>query len=297
MALEPDQRISPADTMSDNQIAAQIDALRLQFPKTRDLYREVCVLLFFRYGITPTANRLYQYVRKGSMGTPAQVLSEFWSDLRERSRVRIEHPEMPEELRHAGGELVMQLWQMAQSAAKESFSEQSKQVALELRQAREHADARDLATRALSDELNSTRTELDRSRQLQADLGLQLAVIQGRLASMTEMLRDQSDEMDELRAALDAARHEIARTAGESNALRVQLAIARSRASRKPIAGIPGKSSPDQESLQLDPEFQSLPEGPALPAPRRPSRAQKSGGTGPAKSGTGRGRKKGSAKQ
>ncbi len=36
------------------------------------LYREVCGLLFFRYGVTPTANKLYSLVRKGSMGTPAE---------------------------------------------------------------------------------------------------------------------------------------------------------------------------------------------------------------------------------
>ena len=44
------------------EIAAEIDRLRGEFPKTQDLYREVCVLLFFRYGITPTTNRLYQLV-------------------------------------------------------------------------------------------------------------------------------------------------------------------------------------------------------------------------------------------
>jgi len=38
-------------------IAQEINQLRAQFPRTQDLYREVCVLLFFRHGITPTANR------------------------------------------------------------------------------------------------------------------------------------------------------------------------------------------------------------------------------------------------
>jgi hypothetical protein len=37
------------------QLDAEIAQLRAQFPRTADLYREVCVLLFFRYGITPTA--------------------------------------------------------------------------------------------------------------------------------------------------------------------------------------------------------------------------------------------------
>ena len=78
--------IAPDET----RLAAEIERLKADFPKTRELYREACALLFFRFGITPTANRLYQLVRKGSMSTPTAVLGEFWAELREKSRVRIE---------------------------------------------------------------------------------------------------------------------------------------------------------------------------------------------------------------
>ena len=56
---------------TEAQIHADIEALRERIPETQDLYREVCTILFFRYGITPTANKLYQYVRKGSMSAPS----------------------------------------------------------------------------------------------------------------------------------------------------------------------------------------------------------------------------------
>jgi len=36
-------------------MANDIAELRARFPETRALYREVCGLLFFRYGVTPTA--------------------------------------------------------------------------------------------------------------------------------------------------------------------------------------------------------------------------------------------------
>jgi len=52
---------------TESAIAVSVAELRERFPRTQDLYREVCVLLFFRHGITPTANKLYQLVRKGSM--------------------------------------------------------------------------------------------------------------------------------------------------------------------------------------------------------------------------------------
>lgn len=69
----------------DEEIASAVASLRKQFPNTLDLYREVCVLLFFRHGITPTANKLYQLVRKGSMSAPTQALNRFWGTLREGS--------------------------------------------------------------------------------------------------------------------------------------------------------------------------------------------------------------------
>jgi hypothetical protein len=98
---------------SDSTIAASVAELRERFPRTQDLYREVCVLLFFRHGVTPTANKLYQLVRKGSMSAPTEALNRFWKTLRERSRVTIEHSDLPDELRAAAGDLVATLWTSA----------------------------------------------------------------------------------------------------------------------------------------------------------------------------------------
>lgn len=101
----------------ESRLTAEIERLKADFPKTRELYREACALLFFRFGITPTANRLYQLVRKGSMSTPTAVLGEFWAELREKSRVRIEHPDLPADLQAAAGELVAALWNRSSADA------------------------------------------------------------------------------------------------------------------------------------------------------------------------------------
>jgi chromosome segregation ATPase len=51
------------------------------------------------------------------MSTPASVLSEFWAELREKSRVRIEHPDLPTDLSDAAGELIGTLWTRATTSA------------------------------------------------------------------------------------------------------------------------------------------------------------------------------------
>jgi chromosome segregation ATPase len=45
------------------------------------------------------------------------VLSEFWAELREKSRVRIEHPDLPTDLSDAAGELIGTLWTRATISA------------------------------------------------------------------------------------------------------------------------------------------------------------------------------------
>src|ERR1700686_5728764 len=113
-----------SDVLPDEtRLAAEIDRLKAEFPKTRELYREVCALLFFRFGLTPTANRLYQLVKRGSMGTPTEVLAEFWTRLREKSRVRLERPDLPPDLQAAAGDLVAALWDKSTAAAHAGLEE------------------------------------------------------------------------------------------------------------------------------------------------------------------------------
>ncbi len=117
--MDKPNHLTPMDSefTNETQLTAEIDRLREQFPQTQDLYREVCALLFFRYGITPTANKLYQLVRKGSMSAPAEALTKFWTELREKSRTRIEHPDLPDTLRAATGEFAVAVWTAANSQA------------------------------------------------------------------------------------------------------------------------------------------------------------------------------------
>ncbi|MGY6258604.1 DNA-binding protein [Paraburkholderia caledonica] len=117
-------------------------------------YREVCALLFFRYGITPTANRLYQLVRRGSMGTPTAVLGEFWAELREKSRVRIDHPDLPDDLGAAAGELVATLWMRATASAEAALDALRDEVEAQRVEAQQ-------SVVAARDELGRTETALE----------------------------------------------------------------------------------------------------------------------------------------
>ena len=231
------------DVASDEvRLAAEIERLKAEFPKTRELYREVCALMFFRYGITPTANRLYQLVHRGSMSTPTAVLSEFWATLREKSRVRIEHADLPEELQGAAGELMGALWTRATAAAQASLEA----LRLEVEDARRAAEG---ATAAVRADLAHTEVALEQRTaalltaqvriqeleqahaaavatrgSLEAELAREREASRERDTALTQTRADFAAERDKLRASA-----ELAETRWQAAEKRAQLEIERER--------------------------------------------------------------------
>lgn len=190
----------------DRRLQAEIEDLRSKFQDTQELYREVCTLLFFRHGITPTANKLYQLVRKGSMSAPSEALARFWEMLRQKSRVRIEHPDLPQELRDAAGEAIGALWQRAQALATDQLaavrSETLAAVATanaQVEAAQARAEKAEAAHSAQQAELAQCRTQLQEAAQA-------LAREQGSRSTLQLQLEAGDEQRRELQRALEAAR-------------------------------------------------------------------------------------------
>ncbi len=210
----------------ERQLHAEIEQLRAQFPRTQELYREVCVLLFFRHGITPTANRLYQLVKKGSMNAPAEALTRFWATLREKSRVRIEHPDLPAELQSVTGELAAALWTRAVDMAQDQLAaaqlEAQRSVAdAEARQARAEAE-RD----QVRQELTGNAAALDAAQSRVTELDQALAVSVATASTLQEQVRLAQQGEQQLQRALATARHDFA---SELDKLRADSTLAQER--------------------------------------------------------------------
>jgi len=180
-----------AENASDlESMRADVDALRERFPKTADLYRETCAIMFFRYGITPTTNALYQVVRKGSMSVPAVALRQFWDDLRRQTRVDVANAGLPEELHDLAGKLLGQLWSGAQNAADESVAHLKADLATEreaLLAEKAHADQQMSAMAAKLDE--ATRAAIVREQDLVAlreQLSAERATVQKAESQLSE---------------------------------------------------------------------------------------------------------------
>ena len=223
-----------------NQIQAEVERLRAQFPDTQELYREVSALLFFRYGITPTANKLYQLVRKGSMSAPAEALNKFWETLREKSRIRIEHPDLPESLRDAAAAMLTTVWQQAQTQAQEGLQSFREDAQAKIDHAHnavqataERLQVSEATAKELGQSLQSTQSALNRA---QTEMGIlqnqvETAMTQRRelQESLNALQQRFTHELEQQRTASAAAAE---RFATESKRLLLEIDRERTHAAK-----------------------------------------------------------------
>lgn len=220
----------------ESEIQAEIESLKERFSETRELYREVCALLFFRHGITPTANKLYQYVRKGSMGAPAEALARFWEELRLKARVEIDHPDLPEALKVAAADAVQTIWGQATELARtelavlrvEAQTELGKALA-DLGAAQERTKAAEVLVQEMHGRLAELEPQLQASnraheseRRAHAATTARTEALQRQVAELQaqqdRIRADFSAELDKGRTAIEAASERAA--GAERRALR-----------------------------------------------------------------------------
>lgn len=202
-------------------LETDIDVLRERFPDTQQLYRQVCALLFFHYGETPTANKLYQLVRKGSMSAPAKALRDFWIEVREKSRVDVGRPDLPAEVAAAAGELAASLWQLAANAAQQGLQSFQHEAQLEVDNARQILETtRHEREAALEDSRRATDSAAAEKRRA-AELDALLVREQAANALLREEVARARQETGAAGSALADARKDFA---AELEKLRMSLA-------------------------------------------------------------------------
>lgn len=189
--------------LTEQQLVADIDELRPRFPRTVDLYREACVLLFFRYGITPTANKLYQLVRKGSMSAPTQALNDFWNQLRDRSRVTIEHAGLPDDLRTVAGEMVAAIWKSAQTMSTDALASLRAEAAATADAAEAKAAQAETARTYALAERDDARRHLETAHETIEHLRQSLAASTATNAGLETRLEDMRAQLAEIQTRSD----------------------------------------------------------------------------------------------
>lgn len=202
--------------------------------------------MFFRYGMQPTANKVYQLVRKGTVATPAQAVTEFWKELRAKSRVAIQHPGLPEDLSIVAGDAFSLLWNAALEAANKNYEAvkveydqhppRCKQESIELRQQLLEAQT---ANMKLTSEVELSKIQLqDACNQSMVDA--QLKLINKKLAKEQSIAKSQANKNESTNTQLE---EKILRLQNQLKAIKIKAVLKE------------GKGNADQSSSQIQNEL------------------------------------------
>lgn len=180
------------EIVNEEQLQQEVARIKAQYQNTSDIYREVCVLLFFRFDITPTANKLYQLVKKGSMSAPVAALNSFWETLRTKSRTRIDRSDLPSDVQTAAGDLLVSLWNQAQEKALES-------VALLKLEATARASDAEQRVVNIQQDMDRLKVELEKSNAESESAVAIIGSLQKQIEQAGQTISDLSRQLDQAR--------------------------------------------------------------------------------------------------
>jgi hypothetical protein len=196
-------------------LEADVEALRKRISDTQELYREVCMIQFFRYGETPTANKLYQLVRKGSMSAPAKALRDFWTNVRDKTKVDVGQPDLPSDVATAAGELAANLWRLANQAAGSSLEVFREDAQREIEVAQAHTLVMVAERDAISAAAEDASRRTEELRVENAKLLTRLTELETTKIMLTDQLTQSKNESAEASRSLSDARRDFAEELGK----------------------------------------------------------------------------------
>lgn len=182
--------------------------------------REAATFLFFNHGIYPSAKTVLGYTRLGSLTDINADLREFWSDIREKSRVKLDAPALPDELLAQFSQSLVGIWDLAINKAETVLDGERQEahgkVALAQRQVEDGNRLRQEAEDRVQSINVELREERDRRGETEKRAEAQAAEISGLQDAVVAARRQVEVEM----AARREAEQQFSRDLSEERASR-----------------------------------------------------------------------------
>ena len=222
---------------------------------TRAMVRETAMVLFFRYGETPNASRIYQLLRKGSMTTIQDAIKSFWDDIRNKTQLRLVAPGVPQSLLDILANFAVPAWQLAQEESRKTFADLRVELETQLQAHIEHAEQR--TTDALQNALRleqaaeDARHQTEQEREARYRAEQRASELQAELATRDESIAQLNNRLESANTLLQAQRGEAEK---DRSALLNQIAsITNERTrEREMIEGLRKRSLADVETARSD---------------------------------------------
>jgi chromosome segregation ATPase len=152
--------------------------------------------------------------------------------LRDKSRIRVERADLPEEIKAAAGELVAKLWIEAQAASELAFSEARREIEASALAANERALAAKQDLEHLQEEYSRSQEQLLNLETIRQSLQSELSADKARLDSLRQQLEAADIKIQQMEVALADARRDFSNQL-EKTRLGLQKSEERCEASEK----------------------------------------------------------------
>jgi chromosome segregation ATPase len=197
------------DTTHEPNINEQIEALlKLGIP-TIEVYKKTCEILFYQYGTVPTTTKLYSLIKKGSMSTPAKAINEFWASHREKARLQITVPGLPEIVKTQFENALSETWKMASERGMVAAQEQQRAHLTELQQFETTIEMLRQDNQKLHDNVAESEQEARAKDSTIKELELRIGHGQLELSIESQRLKDATNQIEELKRQLDQSRQDF----------------------------------------------------------------------------------------
>lgn len=180
-------------------------APRLEAAKSRkEKTRIAATTLFFEYGIYPSGKVVHSYTQQGSMTDINRDLREFWSEIRDKSKVRIDAPSLPPELQEAYSNALAKSWELAMQKAAATFEDERKEAREREQALRTERDRACEEVVSLEDELSGIESDLVAERERRSSAEAQLAGLQAKVNELSEALARAEGQIQAFNSAMQA---------------------------------------------------------------------------------------------
>lgn len=180
-------------------------APRLEAAKSRkEKTRIAATTLFFEYGVYPSGKVVHSYTQLGSMTDINRDLREFWSEIRDKSRVRIDAPSLPAELQEAYSNALAKSWELAMQKASASFDGEREEAHEREQALRADQDRANEKIQSLENKLTGIEAALVVERERRSSAEGQAVALQAKINELREALARAEGQIQAFNSAMQA---------------------------------------------------------------------------------------------
>lgn len=187
-------------TLRDAQIREALAPRLARAASRQEMTREAASLLFFTYGVYPSAKTVREFTNHGSLADINLDLRKFWSEIREKSQISLNMPGVPSSVVHSLEKAIRHVWKDAVDEANKTLDGERSEIQMAIDAALAKTTA---AEASKSQAENELRQERERRSQAEGQIEALRAEIEG-IRAMADHWKSQAENEAAARQLADS---------------------------------------------------------------------------------------------